>query len=275
MREPTDSLRQTTPPAVHASPVAALKALFGETWLRTYGVALAMGVFLSLIGANGTTVLPLVMRLGYWLSLMCGGTLIAQFAGSLLDRLSSLNIAQEIVAMMALIVPPITLLVWLVTAGFTGQRPELERLPLFVVPVAIISLAMTLLHVLVNQQPAQSHAFAPEAPAGPARVPGERLRERLPFKFRTAEINALSSEDHYLRVYSSAGETLVLMRLYDAIAELDGIEGSQIHRSWWVAKDAVTDVVRADGRISLSVRGGVTAPVSRGYVKALKDGGWF
>ena len=246
--------------------------LLGPTWLRTHLVALGMAVFLTLIGALGTEVFPLPTRLGFWLILMTGGTVIAQVVGIQIDRLTNLNVWQDVLLMMALIVPPITLLVWLVSALFDGARPDLAQIPHYILPVAIVSLAMALLHVTVSLQPAQSHAFvSPQATAQPA----EGLRARLPFKFKTADIHALSGEDHYLRVHTSAGETLILMRLYDAISLLDGIEGSQVHRSWWVAKDAVTDVRRNDGRVSLVIKGGLTAPVSRSFHKALKAGGWF
>lgn len=256
--------------------MTGLMAVIGQQWLRTYAVALGMAVFLTFIGALGTFEFAFGPRLAFWLILMIGGTVIAQIAGTMLERLTILNTWQEFLAMLALIVPPITLMVWLVTAAFAGRRPEIAQLPAYVLPVAIVSLAMASLHVMVNRTPAQSHAFAPSARMpDKAPVPGEALRARLPFKFRTADIHALSGEDHYLRVHTSAGETLILMRLYDAISLLDGIEGSQVHRSWWVAKDAVTDVRRKDGRTVLAVKGGVEAPVSRSFAKALKDGGWF
>ena len=38
------------------------------------------------------------------------------------------------------------------------------------------------------------------------------------------------------------------MRLSDAVEELEGLEGAQTHRSWWVARDAVRGVERGDGR---------------------------
>ncbi len=252
--------------------MTGLLRLLGPQWLRTHLVALGMAVFLTLIGALGTDVFSLPARLGFWLILMTGGTVIAQVVGTQIDRLTNLNVWQDVLLMMALIVPPITLLVWLVTALFTGTRPEPAALPHYILPVTIVSLAMALLHVTVNQQPAQSHAFASPQTAA---EPGSGLRARLPFKFKAADIHAISGEDHYLRVHTSAGETLILMRLYDAISELDGIEGSQVHRSWWVAKDAVTDVRRHDGRMTLTVKGGLVAPVSRSFQKALKEGGWF
>ncbi len=253
--------------------MTGLMRLLGPAWLRTHLVALGMAVFLTLIGALGTELFALPARLGFWLVLMTGGTLIAQLVGTQIDRLTNLNVWQDVLLMMALIVPPITLLVWLVTALFTGTRPAFAQLPHYLLPVAIVSLAMALLHVTINQQPVQSHAF--HAPGTAGAEPASGLRARLPFRFRAADIHALSGEDHYLRVYTSAGETLILMRLYDAISLLDGIEGSQVHRSWWVARDAVTDVRRNDGRVSLVIKGGITAPVSRSFHKALKDGGWF
>lgn len=65
------------------------------------------------------------------------------------------------------------------------------------------------------------------------------------------------------------------MRFSDALDELEGLEGAQTHRSWWVARDAVQAVSRGDGRATLTLEGGLNAPVSRRYAKALRDTGWY
>ena len=78
-----------------------------------------------------------------------------------------------------------------------------------------------------------------------------------------------------MRLYTDRGTDLILMRLSDALEELDGLEGAQTHRSWWVAKDAVADVSRGDGRASLTLSDGTTAPVSRRYARALREAGWW
>ena len=78
-----------------------------------------------------------------------------------------------------------------------------------------------------------------------------------------------------LGLHTSRGSDLILMRLADALAELEGIEGSQTHRSWWVAKAAVSGAKRGDGRAVLTLRNGVEAPVSRSYAGALREAGWF
>ena len=102
-----------------------------------------------------------------------------------------------------------------------------------------------------------------------------KFLDRLPLKLRGGEIWAVEAEDHYLRLHTSKGQDLILMRLADAVAELDGIEGLQVHRSWWVARDAVADIARGDGRATLTLQDGSQVPVSRTYAKVLREKGWM
>jgi len=111
-------------------------------------------------------------------------------------------------------------------------------------------------------------------PAAPDAGPPAFL-ERLPIRLRSAELYAVESEDHYLRVHTSAGQELILMRLADAVRELAGVEGLQTHRSWWVAKQGLADVVKGDGRLTLKLKSGAEAPVSRTYLKAVREAGWM
>jgi DNA-binding LytR/AlgR family response regulator len=65
------------------------------------------------------------------------------------------------------------------------------------------------------------------------------------------------------------------MRFSDALRELAGIEGAQVHRSWWVARDAVQSAAREDGKLVLLLVGGTKAPVSRSFTRVLRDDGWI
>jgi DNA-binding LytR/AlgR family response regulator len=65
------------------------------------------------------------------------------------------------------------------------------------------------------------------------------------------------------------------MRLSDAIAELEGLEGAQTHRSWWVAREAVESARRDGDRVTLVLKSGAEAPVSRPNVRPLREAGWF
>jgi DNA-binding LytR/AlgR family response regulator len=131
-----------------------------------------------------------------------------------------------------------------------------------------VTLVMVGLAYLVRRAPTQTLVAAPDAPP-------PKFLERLPAKLKGAQIYAVEAEDHYLRLHTSLGQDLILLRLSDAIAELEGIEGAQTHRSWWVAREAVTGAERLDGRAVLTLRDGAEVPVSRGFARELRAAGWF
>ncbi len=279
MRETPDIIREMQAVTAGGTPaaraIAVLTAPWGvATFVRVYCVAIALAIVLSLTGAVGTGALPHGERILYWLAVMLAGTVTVQIISLGLDRWLQFDPLPEAVVQFVSVTPGVTLVVWLVTSAFSRSVPNLLQLRGVLVPVVCVTAFMCTIQYLMRREPQQSHEHAPEAAQSEA-VAGEAFHQRLPFKFRQAELYALSAEDHYLRVHTSAGTTLILMRLYDAIRALDGIEGSQVHRSWWVAKDAVSNVTRNDGKLSLTLKGGVTAPVSRGYTKALKEGGWL
>jgi DNA-binding LytR/AlgR family response regulator len=68
---------------------------------------------------------------------------------------------------------------------------------------------------------------------------------------------------------------MLLMRLGDALRQLALFDGAQTHRSWWVAKSAVTDVKRGAGRAALTLANGIEAPVSRRFSGHLRSRGWY
>lgn len=98
------------------------------------------------------------------------------------------------------------------------------------------------------------------------------LRSRLSNSF-TGPIQALQSEDHYVRVHGEDRSELILIRLRDAISEMDGIAGEQVHRSWWIARDAIASA-RPTGRSwAITLKNGETVPVARDSVERLQAGG--
>lgn len=98
------------------------------------------------------------------------------------------------------------------------------------------------------------------------------FQRRLPLDRRGALLR-LEAQDHYLKVVTQAGEALILMRLSDAEAELAGFPGLRVHRSHWVAQDAVQSVRRREGRLFLILPDGAEVPVSRSYRPAVEAAG--
>jgi DNA-binding LytR/AlgR family response regulator len=153
------------------------------------------------------------------------------------------------------------------TLAFDGKI-DFARLPMVAPSVMIVSAFMAGVLTFLNQTPAVTHSK-------PVESQPPRFLERLPLKLRGGQIYAISAEDHYLRIHTSRGSDMILMRLSDAIVELDGIEGSQVHRSWWVARDALEGVERGEGKAVFTLKDGTKAPVSRTFSKALRQAGWY
>lgn len=97
-----------------------------------------------------------------------------------------------------------------------------------------------------------------------------RLAKRLPISCRS-RILALQAEDHYVRVITETGSQLLLMRLSDAIAELDGLEGLRVHRSWWVARSAIADANLKARGATVTLVNGQDVPVARNQVALLRQ----
>ena len=98
------------------------------------------------------------------------------------------------------------------------------------------------------------------------------LFDRLPFDKRGPLI-ALSVEDHYVRVHTTKGEELILMRLSDAIKEVGNCVGAQVHRSHWAAFDQITKTRRESDRAILTMTNGIDIPVSRSNMAKVKEAG--
>lgn len=105
-------------------------------------------------------------------------------------------------------------------------------------------------------------------------VIGPRLAKRLPAHLGEGVI-ALKMEDHYVRVHTPIGSTLLLMRLGDALRELDGVDGAQVHRSWWVARHAVARVERTSRSVVLHLVNDMAVPVARNRIADLRSAGWL
>lgn len=267
MRGNSGPVRETPPGAVGASPIAAV---LGSRHWRGLVIAASAGVFMALVGAFGSGDAPLGVRLAYWMLAMLTGGVGGIVVSEIVDRggwLDDRPALQGALIAICLTIP-LTLAIWLLSSLFFQGVPELRTLRYFVGPVFVVTCVMTALNYFTQRAPAETHA----APAGAAPA---RFLDRLPARLRGGELYAVEAEDHYLRLHTSKGQDLILMRLSDAVIELEGLEGAQVHRSWWVARGAVASARRGDGKATLTLTDGSEAPVSRAYAKALRSAGWF
>ncbi len=263
-----------------------------RTVVPVLGVGLGAGLFLGVIGPFGTyETLYTGWRLVYWVSLMLCGTLFFPVAYMVLRQaLSARGISPFIyvplVAVLGAI--PMTIVVIGVTATMF-QETMLFRLDNYLRVVAI-SLPMVLLQHLLTEWKMlrQTPPIAPTAPVNaptppldapkpeiaPVAAKPPRLFARLPGRLGT-EIICLQMEDHYVRVHTALGQEMILLRMRDAIAELDGLDGLLVHRSWWVARSAVQSWTRDGKALTLSLITKMQVPVARDRIADIKTAGWL
>ncbi|MFM8939341.1 MAG: LytTR family DNA-binding domain-containing protein [Phenylobacterium sp.] len=230
-----------------------------------------MGAFLGFVGAFGLEAFPLVWRLAYLvpIAVVTGIIGLVGYRVALQLAPGSNRWVRAILGGLLVFVPA-GVVVWLTASLLPGEVLRAAQLPGYLGTSLIVSVAMSLLAVAVIPLPRDLSDPAKALPGPPL-----RFLERLPVRLRGAEIWAIEAEDHYLRFHTSAGQDLILLRMADAVAELEGQEGMQVHRSWWVARSAIVDARRSDGRATLTLKNGVEAPVSRTYAAELRRRGWI
>jgi hypothetical protein len=238
-------------------------------YLRGLVVAVVAGLFLTFSGAFSTDEAPLPPRLGFWMLMMIVGYAWGSFIARLFfrgGRWRTGSAWSDGAVTSVVMSAPLTLVVWAATRALLGSDIPPAGLPGLFASVLLVSAPLTAINMLIETRRAAVTSASPEPP---------KFLERLPLKLRGAEVWAVEAEDHYLRLHTSRGQDLILLRLADAVAELQGIEGLQVHRSWWVARDAITDARRGDGRATLTLKDGAEVPVSRTYAGLLRERGWI
>jgi hypothetical protein len=248
-----------------------------------------IGVILALIGPFGSFEQPLPIRLLTWVGFAWLGYAIYAPMSAFVSwgqRALDLPAWGLWIAGVLIATIPMTALVW--SAGFIGRTfvwPSLEDAMVSYLYVLVIGGGITaLFYALGTRERGVGEANVPDTARGSvpfapsetaiAEPSAPAFLDRLPPSLGS-DLIALEMEDHYVRAHTALGSEMVLMRMRDAIAELDGIDGIQVHRSWWVARGAVEDVRREGRNVRLVLARGIEAPVSRANVSVLKEAGWI
>lgn len=228
---------------------------------KTLLTPILAGIVLAILAPFGTTYFTVPMRFVYWISLTLAGGLGALAVDYILRRKAAetsiwlWSILQSAGATFA--VAPFVLRI----------HAQSGVLPFFITLFYIWVVAIVI--TTIGQLAGRRHVTPEKAPTRPP------LLDRLPPKFRNADLYAISSEDHYVRIHSEAGEHMLLMRLSDAEDLALPLIGLKPHRSWWVAEAGVETVAKSGGKISLTLLSGTKVPVSREGAKRVREAGWI
>ncbi|MDH4745669.1 LytTR family transcriptional regulator [Sphingomonas sp. CBMAI 2297] len=242
-------------------------------WSIDIAMLVAIGLLMGFLGPFASERLPFVGRYAYWMICMVGGGLIGVVADDLLRRRMA-KTWPRVALVSVLMTPPVSLLV-LATEHFLIGGPfgwrSYARLLWQVWPILLAVLVVrTLAWRRLPGRIETRTVIAPPLPEAEA-----AFRQRLSAKRRGARLIAIEAHDHYLKVHTDAGEELITLRFADALQELARAHGWRVHRSWWVAADAVEGVRWRRGAGEVRLVGGLMTPVSRTYASTLKEAGWF
>jgi hypothetical protein len=221
-------------------------------------------VILAIAGPFDTAdILRPLPRLGYW-SALVGLSYSAGYCAHLLaDRAAPRSLWRRIAIAGGATGLSVLAIVYLLNGlafGSWARGSDLGSLAATVMGIAMI--LATIFQVADTSEPADAR------PA--ARPPA--LLDRLPIEKR-GPLVSLSVEDHYVRIRTTRGEAMVLLRLADAIREVGDTPGLQVHRSHWIALGHVAGVARnGDGAI-LTMTHGDAVPVSRANMARIREAG--
>ncbi|MCC5983136.1 MAG: LytTR family transcriptional regulator [Rhodobacteraceae bacterium] len=237
------------------------------------GPALVVGAVLGAIGPFGTfDLLPLGPRMGYWMAVVAlnwilADAIIRRADAHLGDVLPMARVSVPLLgaAMSAL---PATGVVAL--AGHLSGLGWPGNVAVLFAQVLLLMSAIALpVYTLEELREA-----AARTDTGSDAAEGLGLFLRRLHRPPPGAILCLEMQDHYLIVHSEGGRAMILCRMEDAARELAGI-GRRVHRSWWVAADALDRPEREGQRLFLRLRDGRRVPVGRSYRQGLKEAGWI
>ena len=237
------------------------------TAARTWIILVIVGVLAGLVGPFGTyQSMPVAGRIAYWLASSAGCYFVG-FVGAVLvlDWLKPSSAPARIVLAGLAAGIPVTLLAYGLNVLVYGG-PTIDILTLGCYCLLISTAFVLIRQVIVPNAPAAAVVQQAVVPAEPA------LLARLPHAIRGRLLH-LAVSDHYVDVTTSKGHELVLIRLSDAMTETAPVPGLQVHRSHWVALDAVKRSSRQAGKPVLELENGTIVPVSRTFLDAARAAG--
>lgn len=157
-----------------------------------------------------------------------------------------------------------------------NSLPDFLSLLSHIAPLTIlISVLYTLWHHRQSSadQPGLDEALVSTTDTEQPKSISSPFLDRLP-KHLGRDLLWLSSQDHYLEVKTIKGKDLILMRLGDAVKELEDYAGARIHRSHWVADAAVERIETREGRLFVHLNDETCLPISRTYRQVPSQRSW-
>ena len=269
------------------SPVLELKDLLlnPERWASVMSWGTLAGLSFGLSGPFGSYEGNFFYRLTYWTSLFWIGSIIAWCsAATALTKASRTGFPPlfSIVAIVIFACVPLAMLDAAITSLFWPLRASsMKALEWYGLTLGVTLPWTILLAWIELGRSTKSIPTAEIAPVDPrpaaapvTAIPVSSDNPGLPEHVLSGAM-CLQMEDHHIRVHTQGRSYLHYGVMRQVVGAIDESRGLQVHRSWWVEKDAVQAWYRDDRTVTLVLRNGLHVPVARNRVAKLRSEGWL
>ncbi len=262
---------------IRHSLAAIFQTLFSPLTVFIWLASIIVATIASPFGTSVIAEWP--MRAVYWLVIVSVSVVIGYAIRAV--SIALVGIRRPVlldVVMIVLILLVITPVIW----GFTRIArfiPETDLMPLSVVAGYVILCASV---IVVGRRVMPGFEGPPvdivretatEPIVQPSRAHPPRILRRLEPGMH-GQILRLTANDHFVEIATVNGIASLRMRLTDAIAEMEPVIGYCVHRSHWVAHDAIVRVERQNTqKLYVVLANGEQIPVSRKYRVNLERAG--
>ena len=218
-------------------------------------------------------------RVAYWGTSLTLSAILMTFLSIYSNRLAeSHSLHWSLVATLAGIagVLPIVATVYLAEGLATGFAPGwliAYRPTTLISHVALSAITVTLIVNGLIEFRERVRADAPPRPVAKEKnhtFTPTILQCKLPHHLGH-DIISVRAQDHYIEVTTPKGSAMVLMRLGDAIGDLEPLNGLQVHRSWWINLSHVVQARRGPNGPELILDSDQKVPVGRSFRKAFRE----
>lgn len=246
-------------------------------------LCLAVGVFIGFLSPFGMNEIPIHWSLLYWVITCISGYFVYMpilfFGNSLLVNTLPIHWMRVAITtfissiLMSFLIPVLTWIILSIEIDLSTQFFEI--FPKAIVIGGVITF-VTLIQDYIKEQKSElvSQKKLNEEQQEQANNNTDKNIEEfmalLPIDKR-GELICLEMADHYIKVYTDKGHHLLLMRFKDALGKLAQYPGLQTHRSWWVAKSAITSMKKEGRKTFLLVGNDLEVPISRTHAESVKD----
>jgi len=170
---------------------------FKRRTIALFSTMLTIGIFMSILSPFGMDKLPILGRFAYWVGLSLAGFMTMLTVDViLLMRQLSLKLGARVILHGVMVTVVLTAILTLV---HRMSAPNAILITAFY--VGVISFAAVGLREILDMKKQERLIVVDSQTRTSGQTPA--IMSRLPFKFRQAELYALSGEDHYVRVHTS------------------------------------------------------------------------